>query len=89
MQVYQQFVHDEIRRRFFHGNIPESQLVAARAELTRQFVDGHLLQQAAAARIHATRAEPKTKDAAQDQEANLSQALQKLIDEQIWIKKKR
>jgi DNA primase len=47
------------------------------------------LQQAAAARIHATRAEPKSKDAAQDQDANLSQALQKLIDEQIWIKKKR
>jgi DNA primase len=47
------------------------------------------LQQAAQARHKATRAEPKSNDDGQSEDAELSKELQKLIDDQVWVKKKR
>ncbi len=46
------------------------------------------LQQAAQARQKATRAEPENNDNGLSEEAELSKELQKLIDDQVWVKKK-
>ena len=47
------------------------------------------LEQAALARIQATRAVHDDEENREAQDDGLSDALQKMIDDQIWVKKKR